>query len=123
MQEPLNKNEIIEKIARRLKCSNCGRHYKPYDFQVMEERDNLAVMKIICHDCRKQSVVLAIVQRRKVRPVYSELEPDEWQRFRVLRPLTRDDVINMHRALQQYDGDLGDVLEDPLPPEAEDDER
>ncbi len=120
MQEPLNKNEIIEKIARRLKCSTCGRHYKPYDFQVIEEHDHLAVMKIMCRDCRKQSVVLAVVQRRKVRPIYSELEPDEWQRFRTLRPLSHDDVINMHRIMAQYEGDFGDVLEDPLPPETED---
>ncbi len=117
MQEPLNKNEIIEKIARRLKCSTCGRRYRPYDFQVMEERENLAVMRITCRDCRKQSVVLAVVQRRKVRSVVSELEPDEWQRFRNTKPLTRDHVINFHRLMQAYDGDFTDILEDPLPSE------
>ncbi len=115
MQEPLNKNEIIEKIARRLKCSNCGRRYQPYDFDVLEERDNLAVMKITCRECRKQSVVLAVVERRKVRPVYSELEPGEWLRFHDQGPLSPDDVINMHREMGQYDGDFGDVLEEPLP--------
>jgi ribosomal protein S27E len=117
MQEPLNKNDIIEKIARRLKCSTCGRRYRPYDFQVMEERENLAVMRIVCRDCRKQSVVLAIVQRHKVRSVVSELEPDEWQRFRDLKPVTRDEVIRIHRLMHVYDGDFTDVLEDPLPPE------
>jgi hypothetical protein len=117
MAEHLNKNEIIEKIARRLKCSTCGRRYRPYDFQVMEERENLAVMRLTCRDCRKQSVVLAVVQRRQVRSIWSELEPDEWQRYRDLPPLTRDEVINFHRIMQAYDGDFTDVLEDPLPPE------
>ena len=117
MQEPLDKNEIIEKISRRIKCTTCGRRYKPYDFSILEERDNLAVMRLICRECRKQSVVLAVVERRKVRSVVSELEPAEWQRFRSFGVLTVDDVIAMHRVLLPYEGDLSEVLEEPLPPE------
>ncbi len=118
MQDSLNKDEIIEKIARRLRCSACGRRYKPYDFTVMQEREDVAVMKIVCRECHKQSVVFAVIQHRRVRPVYSELEPDEWERFRDQQPLTCDDIINFHRAMLEYDGDFGDILEDPLPPEA-----
>ena len=117
MQEPPDKNEIIEKIARRLKCSSCGRRYRPYDFQIVEDRGNVAVMKIVCPECRKQSIVLAIVQRKRVHPVFTELEPDEWSRFRRLPPVDRDDVVDIHREMQMYSGDFGDVLEDPLPPE------
>ncbi|MGB8647604.1 MAG: hypothetical protein WCF84_20385 [Anaerolineae bacterium] len=115
MQEPLNKNEIIDKIARRIQCTACGRRYKAYDFAVVEERANLAVMRLTCRECHKQSIVLAVVQRRQVRPVFSELDPDEWQHFRRLPPLASDDVIRMHREMQAYDGDFTDVLEDPLP--------
>lgn len=118
MSEPPNKNEIIEKIARRLKCSTCGRRYRPYDFWVMEQRGNVAVMKIVCRECRKQSVVFAIVQSKKVHPVLSELEPDEWNRYRNLPQVDRDDVVDIHREMQQYTGDLSDVLEDPLPPDS-----
>ncbi len=123
MQDSLNKDEIIEKIARRLRCSTCGRRYKPYDFTVMEEREDIAVMKMVCRECHKQSVVFAVIQRRRVRPVYSELQPDEWQRFRDQRPLSNDDMIDFHRSLNEYDGDLSDILEDPLPPEALEEDR
>ena len=118
MHDTPDKDEIIEKIAKRLSCSSCGRRYRPFDFHILEERENLAVMKIRCPECRKQSIVLAIVQRKKVHPVFSELEPDEWQRSRVLPPVDRDDVVNIHREMQRYAGDLSDVLEDPLPPES-----
>jgi hypothetical protein len=118
MQEPLDKNEIIEKIAKRLRCSNCDRRYRPYDFHIIEDRGNIAVMKIICPECRKQSIVFAIVQRKRVHPVLTELEPEEWSRFRRLPPVNRDDVVNIHREMQLYGGDFGDVLEDPLPPES-----
>lgn len=118
MPEPLDKNELIEKISRRLRCSSCGRRYRALDFQVIEERASLAVMKIVCPECRKQSIVFAIVQRKRVRPVFTELDPDEWSRFRRLPPLNPDDVVDFHREMQRYTGDLSDVLEDPLPPEA-----
>lgn len=118
MAERPDKNDIIEKIARRLNCSSCGRRYRPYDFHLIEDRGNIAVMKIVCPECRKQSVVFAVVQRKRVHPVYSELEPDEWNRFRRLPPLNQDDVVDIHREMQDYGGDFGDVLEEPLPPEA-----
>lgn len=117
MPEPLDKDEIIDKIARRLKCSSCGRRYRPLDFHFVEERGNTAVMKIVCPECQKQSIVFAIVQRKRVHPVYTELDPEEWSRFRLLLPVDRDDVVNIHRQMQLYSGDLSDVLEDPLPPE------
>jgi hypothetical protein len=117
MQETPNKNEMIEKIARRIKCTTCGRRYRPYDFTVLEDRGHLAVMRIVCRECHKQSVVVALVQRHKVRSVFTELEPQEWQRFRSTQPLSRDDVITMHRQMTEYDGDFTDVLEDFLPPE------
>ncbi len=117
MQEPLNKNEIIEKIARQVKCTACGRRHRPNDFDVLEETETMAVMRITCRECRKESIIMAVVQRRRVRPVYTELDPEEWERFRDAPPLTPDDVINIHRAMKEYVGDLTDVLEDPLPPE------
>lgn len=116
MPEPLDKNDIIEKIARRLRCSSCGRRYRPGDFHVIEERGTVAVMKIVCPECRKQSIVFAVVQRKRVHPVFTELEPDEWSRFRRFAPVDRDDVVDFHRQIQNYAGDFSDVLEDPLPP-------
>ena len=117
MQEKPNKNEMIEKIARRIKCTTCGRRYRPYDFSILEERGHFAVMRIVCRECHKQSVVVALVQRHKIRSVLSELEPEEWQRFHSNRPLSADDVIVMHRRMAEYNGDFTEVLEDPLPPE------
>lgn len=116
MPEPLDKNDIIEKIARRLRCSSCGRRYRPLDFHIVEERASLAVMKIVCPECRKQSIVFAVVQRKRVHPIFTELEPDEWSRFRRLAPVNPDDVVDIHREMQIYTGDFSDVLEEPLPP-------
>ena len=112
------RHELIERLAQRLKCAVCGRRFRPADFEWVEERDPLTVLAVSCRECRRVRIVLVLVQRRGPRPGYTELEPDEWQRFSRLAPLTGDDVIAMHDALQTYAGDFSDVLEDPLPPEA-----
>jgi hypothetical protein len=118
MQEPLNKNEMIEKIARQLRCSSCGRRYRREDFRIMGEYENFAVMRIACRECHKQSVVFAIVQQRRVRPVFSDLEPEEWRYYSRQPAVSADDVLRLHREFKAYDGDFGDVLEDPFLPDA-----
>ncbi len=117
MSDPTNQNELIEKMARRLACSRCGWRYRPNDFTILDEREGASVMQVTCRHCRKQSVVVALVHRRRVKPVYSELDPDEWERFKPYPAVGADDVIAMHRVMSAYDGDFTDVLEDPLPPE------
>src|SRR5918911_257868 len=99
-------DELIEKIARRLKCSTCNRRYRPPDFALLDQKENVAVMRITCRHCSKQSVVLAIVQRRRVRSLYSELDPEEWIWYSQMPPVSADDVIDFHRRMQAYDGDF-----------------
>jgi hypothetical protein len=118
MKESFNKAALIEKMAQRLHCSNCARRYRARDFAFLEERENAVVMRLDCAHCHKKSIVVALIQRRGVHPLYSELEPDEWQRYRHSPAVTRDDVIMMHRTMASYDGDFSDVLEDPLPPDS-----
>ncbi len=115
MPDPL-RNQIVEKISRRLKCFPCGRRHRPYDFQFLEERENFSVLEIACRACRKRSVVFAVVRQRKLKFFASELEPDEWRRYGKLSPISRDEVIAMHCRMDEYAGDFTDVLEDPLPP-------
>jgi hypothetical protein len=112
------KNELIEKIAARLRCSSCGRRYRPYDFEILEEREKLSVLRVVCRECHKHSLVLAVIRRQTVQPVFSELEPAEWLEFSNASPISPDAVIEMHRQLQVYEGDFSDVLEDKLPPDA-----
>ena len=109
-------DELIEKIARRLKCTTCDRRYRTRDFELLDQKENVAVMCVECRFCHKQSVILAVVQRRRVQPLYSELEPQEWSWYNQLPPVSVDDVIEIHRRMQAYEGDFTDVLEDPLPP-------
>lgn len=120
MQDLPNKNDLIARIAKKLKCSACGRTYRLCDFHLLEERDAVSVMRLVCCGCRKQSLVLAVVRRRQIHSFFSELAPDEWMYFSRAQPLDVDDVIAIHRQMQVYDGDFSEVLEDPLPPGAED---
>ncbi len=118
MGRAVSKTELVEKVAKRLKCIHCRRRYRVQDLAVMNQWRNIAALRLACAMCDRQRVVFAVVKTRIIRVLYSELEPEEWTHFSQSPPVTADRVIEMHEELREYDGDFGDVQEEPLPAES-----
>lgn len=108
---------LIQQIVEHVTCSVCGHHYGKSDVQIIGRREQVWAMKVHCRECRTKALLLAVVNDTGTRPVYTDLAPDEWERFRESPPISVDDVIQAHEYLQGYDGDFTDILEDPLPAE------
>ena len=115
MNEGVSAQVLVRQIAARVKCSVCGHHFAVSDIQVLGNRDRVWAMRVNCRECRTQALLLAVVEGKAARPVYTDLAPDEWNRFKDRPPVSVDDVIAMHQYIQSYDGDLSEILEDPLP--------
>ncbi|MEO0108148.1 MAG: hypothetical protein ABIK62_03125 [candidate division WOR-3 bacterium] len=60
---------------------------------------------------------MAAVAPSAAAPVYSDLTPDEWERFKDRPPISIDDVIAFHQFISAYTGDFSEILEEPLPDE------
>jgi hypothetical protein len=108
---------LIRQIVEHVTCAVCGHHYGKSDVQILGRREQVWAMKVQCRECRTKSLLLAVVNDAGTRPVYTDLAPDEWERFRESPPVSVDDVIRAHEYLQGYEGDFTDILEDPLPEE------
>ena len=117
MQENVITQALIRQIAARVKCTVCGHHFGTSDIRVIGHRDQVWAMQINCRECRTQALLLAMVDGRMARPIFTDLAPDEWLRFKDQPPISVDDVIAMHQHMQTYDGDFSEILEDPLPHE------
>jgi hypothetical protein len=118
MNQNVNAQALVRQIAARVKCAVCGHHFGLSDIQVLGNRDKVWAMRVNCRECRTKSLLLAVVDGKSARSVYTDLAPDEWQRFKDGPPISADDVIVMHQSIQSYDGDFSEILEDPLPNEA-----
>ena len=108
---------LIRQIVEHVTCAVCGHHYGKSDVQILGRREQVWAMKVQCRECRTKSLLLAVVNDTGTRPVYTDLVPDEWERFRESPPVSVDDVVRAHEYLQGYEGDFTDILEDPLPEE------
>lgn len=117
MGEGVSSQVLIKQIAARVRCSVCGHHFGVTDIQIVGHREQVWAMRVNCRECRTQALLLAVVEDKRARPVYTDLAPSEWERFKDGPPVSVDDVIEMHRFLQSYAGDWSEVMEEPLPNE------
>lgn len=115
MDQNVSAQALVRQIAARVKCAVCGHHFAMSDIQVVGHREQIWAMRVSCRECRTQALLLAMVDGKATRSIYTDLSPDEWQRFKDRPPISVDDVIAMHQHLQSYDGDFSEILEDPLP--------
>jgi hypothetical protein len=110
-----NSQALIRQIVAHVTCAVCGHHFGMSDIQVIGRRDQVWAMRMNCRECRTQALLLAVVNEQGTQPVYTDLTPEEWNRFREAKPVTTDDVISVYRYLESYRGDFSDLLEEPLP--------
>lgn len=84
------------------------------DVHIIGQRDNAWAMSVKCRECRTQALMLAVMAGGSTQPVYTDLTPSEWERFKLRPPISTDDVIGFYNYLDSYDGDFSEILDEPL---------
>lgn len=87
------------------------------DIHLLGKREQAWAFSVRCRECRNDALMLALVESGKTQPIYTDLTPSEWDRFKDKPRINEDDVIAIHRHIQAYDGDFSELLDEPLPPE------
>lgn len=105
---------MIRQIAAHTKCAVCGKRFRMGDIQIVGHRDNVWAMRASCRECRTTALLLAVISQNVTRSIYTDLAPEEWERFKSSVPVDVDDVIRFYQAMDAYDGDFSDILEEPL---------
>lgn len=108
---------VLKEIVARLRCLVCHRRFRMSDAQIVGRRGNAWAMRVRCPMCNTQAIVFAVVTEQMAQTLYSDLTPDEWERFKDALPISIDDVIAFHRFIQSYEGDFTEIMDEPLPPE------
>jgi hypothetical protein len=117
MNENVNVQALIRQIVARVRCAVCGHHFVSTDIQVLGHREHVWAMQANCRECRTRALLLAVIDGKSTHPIYTDLEPDEWVRFKDLPPVSLDEFIDFHQAMQAYDGDFSEIMDEPLPKE------
>jgi len=83
-------------------CSTCKQQYSIDDARVIERQGELWVLSICCSHCRTQALVAAVVDEEGTAVHTFDRVPAEQSE----EPANVDDVLDMHRFLETFDGDF-----------------
>ena len=112
-----NQVSLIRQVVAHVPCAACHRRYAEGDVQVLDHREKVWAFAVKCRFCHAQAIIFAVIGETTAHPIRTDLFPDEWERFRNAPPISDDDVIRFYADMQNYAGDLTEILDEPLPNE------
>ncbi len=106
--------KIVEWLGFLLKCPICGTKYNLDKTQVIDSEQDEAYNEawvLIHSDCQKCKSSVMFNVEIKGPEVFSvgmvtDLTGQDSSKFKRLQPLAADDVIGIHQALQNFEGDF-----------------
>lgn len=100
--------QLIRYLVAHLKCAACQHTYNPEDLDIIDQGSSLLVLLMTCQHCQAQGLIVALVQEQKPEPQRATQERERSE----VQPITADDVLEIHRFLESFDGDCVSLLRD-----------
>ena len=112
-REPSGQPFFIKRLVANIECANCGTQYELGNIHIIGHRGDLWITAVVCGHCGTQGLIFAMVKEEKATEViFSDASAEEMLRFNELPRIDIDDVLDMRRFLEQYDGDLMSLLDE-----------
>jgi len=89
---------ILRRVLRNVRCGACGAHYGAEDVAIVESESNIWVLMAVCPGCDTQAMIVVVVQNESAR------------QEEALEVLAKDDVLDFHDFIKQFNGDFRDML-------------
>ena len=98
-------------LAAVSRCGTCQRQYDLDSLTVIGHREHLWMVAVACPDCDTRGVITAVIDGHTLldgtgdTPL-AELTPAEHRRFATAPIVAADDLLDLHRFLDDFDGDF-----------------
>jgi hypothetical protein len=96
---------LIKKLMAKIKCESCGQHYEAYNIDILGHSEDMWFVKVLCATCHSQCLVAAVVRKEKAPAVTTDLTEEELKANND-STIEVDDILDMHRFLEDFDGDF-----------------
>ena len=112
-QEETGRNAFIKYLISQIRCPVCRHHYSRDDVLLMDNKDDLWFMALVCPECETRGLVFAVVSSQQMPPqAITDLMLEESSRFEARGAITVDDVLDFHEFLRDFGGDVAELLGD-----------
>ncbi len=106
------KDHIIKQMILHTmeKCSVCGREFAEDDLRILGHQQDMWFLMVVCHNCRTQGILAVTVKEETVTQAPTDLKEEEIEAPVSTTPVTDHDVADMHRFLQEFDGNFASLF-------------
>lgn len=101
--------DAVRKLISSLKCGSCGKSYQEAGIDIIEHREDVWFLRVLCHACHADSLVAAII-KDAAPPVITDLNAAELEKFRGAGAIGEDDLLKMHAFLRDFSGDMTGLI-------------
>jgi hypothetical protein len=106
---------FVRQLIANIKCVVCSQKYGQNDVFIMGRQDDVWILLVSCARCQTQGIILAMVKEEKqTAEIITDLTPEELKRIQNDPAISIDDVLDTHRFLRDFDGDLRELLDESL---------
>ncbi len=112
-RDPDTRSLIIQYLVAHTRCSGCGQHYEAEDVHVHSHRGQVWLASLTCHQCGLRAMVMAAMQapgEEAEPPVAAPDDAQELATLRTLGPITADELLDLHRFLEGFSGDMQNLI-------------
>ena len=109
-----DKRRMVLKLVGQLRCVECQRRYDPHDFTLVHSLQDMWVLSTRCRHCNQPCHVVIFMRLDADigAELVTDLTPEELEDADNWRPITFDDVLDVHLLLEESGGDLETLLAD-----------
>jgi len=105
---------LIRYVVAHTQCSGCGRRYNPEDVHIHDHRGDVWLASVTCSHCGLQGLIMAAIKTKDAQEIEATPEPndEEWAIFEQMAPISSDEVLDFHRLLEGFSGDLARLFKE-----------
>ncbi|RLC80381.1 MAG: hypothetical protein DRI61_05900 [Chloroflexi bacterium] len=102
--------KLLRKLVSQLRCPICRTRYRSKDIEILAHHNEVWLINVHCTNCGAEGVIFAVVNEDERQ--FGELTPVEIRKFKRMPPISADEVLETYQFLQEFNGDLVELLGD-----------
>ena len=102
---------LLKKLMASIKCGSCGQSYNSLNIDILGHNDGMWFLRAHCASCHSHSLVVALIKADREPEIVTDLTEAELDKFKNMARVKGDDVLDVHRFLKDFGGDISSILE------------
>jgi len=106
---------VIQYLLAHTQCSGCGRSFGPDDMRIRARRGQVWLAAVTCSHCGLQGLIMAALKTSDAHGSESDLQAGAGEPAAPSQPepIDSDEVLDWHCFLEQFHGDVYQLLREP----------